>query len=300
MESPLVRTALPPTLSLDQGEGGLPRLIVANPLARAEIYLHGAHVTAWQPAGHQAVLWMSRRSSWSPAKPIRGGVPICFPWFGPHATDTAAPGHGFARLQDWTLADARDDEHGATHLAFQLTPPVPAPASWPHACAATYHVIVGSSLVLALEVENTGRAAFSFEEALHTYFAVQDVRAIEISGLAGTDYIDKVGGISNRNQGPEPIRFTAETDRIYLNTQGACTIDDPGACRRIVVRKSRSNATVVWNPWVDKARAMPDFGDDEWPEMVCVEPGNVNVHAVPLAPGARHTMTATIDVEAIP
>ena len=110
-----------------------------------------------------------------------------------------------------------------------------------------------------------GDDAVPFEEALHTYFAVRDVRAIEISGLAGTDYLDKVGGTTPRNQGPEPIRFTAETDRVYVNTQAACTIHDPGTRRRIVVRKSRSNATVVWNPWVDKARAMPDFGDDEWP-----------------------------------
>ncbi len=300
MPSPLVRAALPPTVSLEPGEGQLPRLIVANALARAEIYLHGAHVTAWQPQGHEPVLWMSRKSAWDATKPIRGGVPICFPWFGPHATDKTAPGHGFARLLDWTLVEARDDERGATHLTFELTPPAPPPAAWPHTVAATYHVTVGSSLVLALDVRNPGTDACSFEEALHTYFAVRDVRAIEISGLAGTDYLDKVGGTSQRNQGAEPIRFTAETDRVYLNTQAACTIHDPGARRRIVVRKSRSNATVVWNPWVDKARAMPDFGDDEWPEMVCVETGNVNLHAVRLAPGASHTMTATIDVVAVP
>ena len=201
---------------------------------------------------------------------------------------------------DWSLVEAHDDERGATHLSFELRPPVPPPASWPHACAATYRVTVASSLGLTLEVENTGNTAFSFEEALHTYFAVQDVRAIEISGLAGTDYLDKVGGTTPRNQGPAPIRFTAETDRVYVNTQAACTIHDPGARRQIVVRKGHSNATVVWNPWVDKARAMPDFGDDEWPGMVCVETANVNVHAVTLAPGAEHSMTATIDVVAVP
>src|SRR4029453_3531927 len=113
-------------------------------------------------------------------------------------------------------------------------------------------------------------------------------------------YRDKVGGTSNRNQGPVPIRFTAETDRVYVNTQAACTIHDPGARRQIVLRKSRSNATVVWNPWGDKARAVRDFGDGEWPEMVCVETGNVDVHAVTLPPGARHTMTATIDVVPVP
>ena len=123
MPTPLVRAALPATVSLESGEGQLPRLIVANALARAEIYLHGAHVTAWQPQGHEPVLWMSRKSAWDATKPIRGGVPICFPWFGPHATDKTAPGHGFARLLDWTLVEARDDERGATHLTFELTPP---------------------------------------------------------------------------------------------------------------------------------------------------------------------------------
>jgi glucose-6-phosphate 1-epimerase len=296
MTSPSPRIALPPTVSLSPGQGGLPRLTVANAQAKAEIYLHGAHVTAWQPTGHAPVLWMSGHSQWDAAKPIRGGIPICFPWFGPHATDKAAPGHGFARLHDWTLFEARDDASGATELAFRLSQATPPSAIWPHAFDAVYRVTVGPSLALALEVHNTGSAPIGFEEALHTYFTVEDVRAIEISGLAGTDYLDKVGGTTQRNQGAVPIRFTAETDRVYINTRSTCTIHDPGLRRRIAVRKTGSDATVVWNPWIAKAKAMPDFGDDEWPGMVCVETGNVNVHAVTLAPGARHVLTATIEV----
>src|SRR6188768_3079600 len=160
MPSPLVRTALPPTVSLEAGEGGLPRLAVANATARALVYLHGAHVAAWRPMGHEPVLWMSRHSSWAAAKPIRGGVPICFPWFGPHASDTSAPGHGFARLLDWTLVDARDDASGSTQLTFQLAAPAPPPAAWPHACEATFRVTVGSSLTMALEVANPGPEPF--------------------------------------------------------------------------------------------------------------------------------------------
>jgi D-hexose-6-phosphate mutarotase len=292
----MVRTSLPSTVTLETGEGGLPRLTVVNPLARAEIYLHGAHVTAWEPAGHGPVLFMSGASQWSAAKPIRGGVPICFPWFGPHASDASAPSHGFARLRDWTVVEAREGERGETVLTFELTPEASPSAAWPHAFAATYRVSVGSSLVLSLEVHNPGAEPFTFEEALHTYFVVRDVREVEIRGLENADYLDKVGGTTNRNQGAEPIRFTAETDRIYLNTQATCTIHDAGLGRSIEVRKNGSDATVVWNPWVAKARAMADFGDDEWPEMVCVETGNVDVHAVTLGPGGRHAMTATIDV----
>jgi glucose-6-phosphate 1-epimerase len=296
MQSPLVRTALPPSVRLESGEGQLPRLTVANPMARAQIYLHGAHVTAWQPEGHAPVLWMSRDSLWQPGKPIRGGVPICFPWFGAHATEKSAPGHGYARLADWTLVDAHDDEQGATRLAFQLTPGAVLWPLWPHRFEATYRVTVGSSLGLALEISNMGAEEFTFEEALHTYYDVEDVRTVSVSGLEGADYRDKVEGMAGRKQGPDPIRFTGETDRVYLNTQGPCTIHDPGRRRRIVSRKTGSDATVVWNPWVDKAKAMADFGDLEWPGMVCVETCNVNAHAVTLAPGARHTMTATIEV----
>lgn len=296
MPSPLVRTALPPSTRLEPGEGQLPRLTITNRLGRAEIYLHGAHVTAWQPAGRAPVIWMSGASAWDAGKPIRGGVPICFPWFGPHATEAAAPGHGYARLADWTLVEAVDDEQGATRLAFQLAQPVQSWQLWSHPFVATYRVTVRSTLDLSLEIHNTGAEAFRFEEALHTYFGVQDVREVSISGLEGVDYLDKVGGTARRSQGPDPIRFTGETDRIYLNTQATCTIDDAGTRRRIVVHKTGSDATVVWNPWVAKAKAMRDFGDLEWPGMVCVETCNVNVHAVTLAPGARHTMTATIAV----
>ena len=290
MPSSLVRVTLPPTVTLDSGEGGLARLTIRNPRARAEVYLHGAHVTCWQPTGHANVLWMSRKSYWDATKPIRGGVPICFPWFGPHATDASAPSHGIARLRDWALVEASDDANGVTHLAFQLAQ---------NAFRATYRVSIGSSLGLALEVHNPGTGIFTFEEALHTYFGVQDVRHIDIRGLEGADYLDKVGGTTRRNQGSAPIRFTAETDRIYLNTQAPCMIQDPGLRRRIVIRKSGSDATVVWNPWIAKAAAMPDFRDDEWPEMVCVETGNVNAHAVTLPAGGRHTLTATIDVAAL-
>jgi glucose-6-phosphate 1-epimerase len=297
MTSSLVRATLPPSVRLEPGAGGLSRLRIANTHGSAEVYLHGAHVTAWEPKGQSPVLWVSRDSAFAAGKPIRGGVPICFPWFAAHATDKTAPGHGYARIEDWPLVDARDHASGTT-LVFELTSEGRTWPIWPHAFRAAYRVTVGTTLGLALEIRNTGDAAITFEEALHTYFAVQYVREVTITGLERTDYLDKVDGMARRNQGGDPIRFTAETDRIYLATQSICTIHDPGRHRRIVIDKTGSDTTVVWNPWVDKARAMPDFGDLEWPEMVCVETCNVNAHAVRLAPGAAHTMTASIRVDA--
>jgi glucose-6-phosphate 1-epimerase len=296
MQSSLVRTALPPSVRLDTGQGGLARLRVSNAHGEMEAYLHGAHVTHWQPSGQSPVIWLSRDSAWAADKPIRGGIPICFPWFAAHATEAKAPGHGYARLEDWTLVEAADAPGGTT-LVFELTSAGRAWPLWPHPFTARYRVTAGPTLGLAFEVRNTGSTPFTFEEALHTYFAVQYVREITITGLEQTDYLDKVEGFGRKRQGAEPIRFSAETDRIYLATDAAVTIHDPGRHRRIVIGKTGSQSTVVWNPWVDKARAMPDFGDLEWPEMVCVETCNVNAHKLSLDPGATHVMTATIGVE---
>jgi glucose-6-phosphate 1-epimerase len=296
----LLRVPLPPSVRLETGPGNLPRLAVESRLGTAEVYLQGAHVTAWHPASAAAaVLWMSGKSYFEAGKPLRGGVPICFPWFGPNASDPKAPGHGFARLRDWTLIEATEAPDGAVTLALELAGSDDRPLSllWPHGFRAIHRITVGSTLTMALEVTNTGADAFSFEEALHTYFAVHDVREVTITGLEQTEYLDKVAGFARKNQGSDPIRFTGETDRVYLKTTSDCVIHDPGAQRRIVVRKTGSDTSVVWNPWIDKARAMPDFGDDEWPAMLCVETCNVNVHARTLAPGASHTMTAIVDVQ---
>lgn len=286
----LVRTTLPSSVRVETGNGSLPRMVIKSRHGTAEVYFHGAHVTAWHPAlTGTPVIWLSVESLFQPDKAIRGGVPICFPWFGAHPTDKSAPAHGYARLRTWTLADAQEDTDGIVTLTLQL------PSQ--QQVAATYRVTIGPTLTMALDVSNQGSEPFTFEEALHTYFDVQDVRNIAITGLEDTDYLDKVTGFTRRRQGPdEPIRFTGETDRVYLNTQATCEIHDPNRGRTIRIRKTGSDTTVVWNPWIEKARAMPDFGDEEWPEMVCVETCNVNVHARTLAPGESHTMTAIIDV----
>jgi len=289
--------ALPQSVTLGAGQGGLPRLEIATPSATAEIYPHGAHVTRWQPSHAEApVLWMSGHSFWQDGKPIRGGVPICFPWFGPNRSDSAAPAHGFARLVDWALAGAV--EHSDQHVAatFTLEGAGMSPL-WPFPFRASYEVAVGATLSMSLEVENRDEKAFAFEAALHTYFTVADIANVTISGLERTPYLDKVGGLAQRTQDDTPIRFTGETDRLYLETMAACAIDDPGLRRRIVVTKDNSRSTVVWNPWIAKARAMQDFGDEEWRGMVCVETANVGVAAVQLAPGERHRMTVSLAVE---
>jgi glucose-6-phosphate 1-epimerase len=289
---------LPPSVRLVTGSGSLPRLDVSTPFATAQIYLHGAHVAAWHPS-HTAspVLWLSAQSLFQPDKPIRGGVPICFPWFGPHASDTRAPAHGFARLAEWTLTRAIETPDGAVRLALTLEPDASTTAAWPCAFRLTHRIVIGSRLTMTLEVENPLAEPLVFEAALHSYFAVEDIEAVSIDGLERAAYLDKVGGSTWRTQDDAPIRFRSETDRVYLDTSAACVIRDERRSRRIVVAKAGSQSTIVWNPWIDKARAMPDFGDQEWREMVCVETGNVGEAAVRLEPGGRHEMQAEISVE---
>jgi D-hexose-6-phosphate mutarotase len=294
-----VPQSLPPSIRREPGRNGLPRLSIRSPRATAEIYLHGAHVTAWQPAGAAPVIWVSRESQFREGAPIRGGVPICFPWFAAHASDTGAPMHGFARIRSWTLVSAGDHD-GEVQVVLRLADAQPWRASaWPHRFAAEFRVTIGARLAMALDVTNTGDTPLTYEAALHTYFAVRDVRGVTVTGLNGTEYLDKVDAFARKTQGEAPIRFAGETDRVYLDTEAACTIHDPGLARRIEIAKTGSRSTVVWNPWIDRARAIPDFGDDEWPSMLCIETANVRDAAVRLEPGSHHVMAAVLAVGAL-
>jgi len=282
------------------GPGGLPRYEITTPLAEAHIYLHGAHVAQFAPAGESPVLFMSAQSWFRPGKPIRGGVPVIFPWFGPRQGDASAPAHGFARTRSWAAESISQQPDGAVTVTLRLEPDEETRALWgePNDWVLRHRITVGAALTMELEIENRGGMPFRCEEALHTYFAVSDVQNVAVHGLKNTEYYDKADGMQRKRQGNDAIRFTAETDRTYVNTAAACVIDDPGLRRRIVIEKAASDSTIVWNPWIAKAKAMQDFGDDEWPRMVCVETGNVADNALEIGPGARHVTKTTVRCEA--
>jgi glucose-6-phosphate 1-epimerase len=293
----LVRTTLPTSVRAEADPGHLPRLLVRTATAEADVYFQGAHVTGWRPASSpDPVLWLSAQSRFEPGQAIRGGVPVCFPWFSKHRTDRSAPPHGFARTRDWTLEMARHGADGSVVLEMELAGEALAPL-WPHRFRARHRITIGAALRLDLEVLNTGPDAFTFEEALHAYFDVGDIREVTVSGLERAAYQDKAAGDADGLAGPdlEPIRFTGPINRIYPGTREACVIHDPVRRRDIVISKSGSASTVVWNPWADRAREMSDMGDEEWIGMVCVEPSNVGADARTLAPGESHTMTVVIE-----
>ncbi len=289
------RFEIPGAVRIDEGRGSLPRLSVETDLAAAELYLHGAHLTQFQPRGARPVLFMSAESHFDAAKPIRGGVPLIFPWFGPRAGFPDSPAHGFARIRSWEPESVESRPDGSVRVVLGLASDESSLRLWPQPFALRMAFTLGRSLELDLEVRGAG-APLTFEEAFHTYFAVGDVRQVRVEGLENVDYLDKVDSFRRKTQPAEPIRITGETDRVYLKTRSACVLRDPVLGRTITVEKENSAATVVWNPWVDKSRAMPDFGDEEWPQMICIETANVGEDAVRLGAGESHHLRARIRI----
>jgi glucose-6-phosphate 1-epimerase len=280
-----------------EGQGDLPCLDIATDLAEARIYLHGAHLAHFQPRGQQPVLFMSDASLFRLDKPIRGGVPVCFPWFGPKPDDPQAPAHGFARLQTWSLVSADVLPTGEVQVILELLPSDLSRGYGFDAFALEYRVRVGRELSLTLTVRNTGAAPFTISEALHTYFSVGDVHKVNVAGLSGVTYLDKTQNLQRFTEGPNPISITQETDRHYLNTDATAVLHDPSLSRRIVISKAGSLSTVLWNPWIAKAKAMSDFGNEEWPRMLCIETANAADNALTIAPQQSHGMRATIRAE---
>jgi D-hexose-6-phosphate mutarotase len=232
----------------------------------------------------------------------RGGIPVCWPWFGAAAPAPGLPSHGFARTRPWQVCAARCPAAGEIELTLGLRDDATTRALWPHAFAVELHVRVGATLALELVTRNTGAAPLVVGEALHTYFRVGDIAAVRVEGLEGRAYVDNtvdstvdgVGGARREHQ-DGTIVFTGEFDRVYEDDGPACAIVDPALGRRIRVGKTGSASTVVWNPWSAKAERLGDLGPGSagqggWREMLCVESGNALAHTLRLAPGAEHRL----------
>jgi glucose-6-phosphate 1-epimerase len=269
-------------------EHGLVKALVSRGGMSGEVFLQGAQVTAWRPPGARPVIFTSSRAIFAPGKAIRGGIPIIFPWFGPHPTAPAAPQHGVARTAPWQL-DAVEAKADTVVFDFSLDV---------DGFALAYRVGFGNDLRLRLAVRNVSGAAAAFEEALHSYFAVSDVARVSVTGLEGSAFIDKTANMRRRPPAAAPLTLTTETDSVYLNVPDRLAVNDLGWGRRTAIEKSGAASTIVWNPWAEKAAAMADLGADNWREMICVETGNAADNRVHLPPGGTHEMTTWITVDA--
>ena len=258
------------------------------------ICLHGAHVTSWKPAGQEEVIFLSSKATFAEGKAIRGGTPICFPWFRAKSDDAKAPAHGFARTKLWTL-ESMQEQTGDISVTVSTESDDATRQWWPHEFRAQLIATFGDALQLEFTVSNTGATAFRYEEALHTYYRVGNTSQARLAGLGGVTFFDNTDGNRASAQSGD-VAIAKATDRAYINTEHALELIDSGLRRRIHIVKKNSASTVVWNPWSEAASKMSDMGEGEWRSMFCAEACNILTNAVRLAPGEAHTIGVTTTV----
>jgi glucose-6-phosphate 1-epimerase len=277
-------------------ENDLVFLTISNKYAEADICLYGAHVTNFRPHKTMDILWMSPESGFEEGKPIRGGIPVCFPWFGPHKSDAEKPQHGFGRLMYWEMLEASSLPNGETLVRLQLCSSEETKKFWDHDFCAEMSFTIGKTLTATLKVENTSAGAFDYSCALHSYFSVSSVENISIEGLDGASYHNQLEpGDSKQEQ--LLLKIERPITRHYYDTEATCVIHDPGFMRRIQVAKAGSKATTVWNPGEETCRTIADLPDDAYHSFVCVETVNAFEDTIRLVPGEMHETSAVIGLE---
>ncbi|MGQ0619532.1 MAG: D-hexose-6-phosphate mutarotase [Panacagrimonas sp.] len=290
--------------AFEEREPGMIRLRLISSESEATLYLHGAHLTHWAPRGASPVLYLSPKAVFAPGKAIRGGVPVLFPWFGPRwngeAFDAAhrikSPAHGFARTAVWTVTSVTRAPEGEIVAVLSLGPDAVSRSLGYDDFALALECRIGRELHLALHVTNHGTAPMVYEEGLHTYFAVTDVRAVRLEGLAGTRYLDKRDDSKGKVQHQDRFAFTRDIDQVYLHTGAPIVLHDPAGHRVVHIAKTGSRTTVIWNPWDVLTPGFADLAADSWQHFACVETANADEDRVLLAAGATHRLAMTLGV----
>ncbi|WP_318454041.1 D-hexose-6-phosphate mutarotase [Photobacterium leiognathi] len=265
---------------------GISIIRVIHPLAEAGISLHGGHLIWFKPAGEKDIIWLSENAEFDTQKAIRGGIPVCWPWFGKAGT----PSHGFARTSQWTLQEHRENENGVI-VSLQLEDNEETRAIWPHKFNNVLTFEIGTELTVSLTSTNTDSQPWSYGGALHTYFDIADINNIEITGM-GSTYLDSTQQ-GKACEGGDVLTFTSETDRVYTQPEATITINDKNNERNILVTNEGHNAAVIWNPWQELSISMGDMADNSFETMVCVE-ATIHQPSIELAPGQSHTLSTTV------
>jgi glucose-6-phosphate 1-epimerase len=270
-----------------EGPGGLESVEIENRHATARVALQGAQLLAWQPREEEPVIWVSPVARYEPGVAIRGGIPICWPWFGPHPTDPAQPQHGFARTAAWRVVAVDRLYDDRTRLTLRL-PDGHGSATWPHETELLCMITVGRALELDLVTRNAGPAPITVSQAFHAYFRVSDYERVTVHGLEGCRFLDKVDG--GEGVQDRPLRLSGRTDRLFAESVRDIVLEDPGLGRAIRVARRNSHSAVVWNPGLDGASPASDFGPDGSRGMLCLETANAGPDTVRLEPHAVHLL----------
>ena len=287
-----------PGVTFSTLESGLEIVSVNNNYASAKITTNGAHICEYIPVGEKNLLWVSKKAFFAPGKPIRGGVPVCWPWFGASLIE-GRPGHGFVRVEEWQISEIAELASGATKLVFTLDSDMKQfpMAEFPF----TVNMIftIGKQLEMTLVMVNKGKEPVKIGAALHTYFAISDINKIVVTGLDKCHFFDHKTGAAkfegNIQEGD--IKIDSEIDNVYFPASGATEIVDPGWGRIVTIEKSGSDSTGVWNPWVEKATTMADYSPEEYTPMICVESANAKCDPRILLPGVPHQISQKIGLK---
>ena len=277
-------------------ENGLVMAHISNQLAACKVSLYGAQVLSYVPKGCDDLLLMSTASAMEEGKAIRGGIPLCFPWFGPNKENPDAPKHGFARLLNWEVKSTQQLVTGATRLVLALRDSVLTRQWWDFRFTSELVIEAGEELSVKWQVKNLSEVPFSITNALHSYFRVGDISKVRIEGLRGVPYMEEIRSDEAFAGDDDAIVIQREIDRSYTDTTATCQIKDATLSRTIVVKKSGSQSTVVWNPWADLSRQMTDLGDEDYRHFVCVEAANVGHNALVIEPQAEHVTQMSVSL----
>ncbi|WP_297324130.1 D-hexose-6-phosphate mutarotase [Nitrosomonas sp.] len=279
------------------GNGGLPMIQVKTAKAKALISIHAGQVLSYQPAGEpEDVMFLSAKAYYQDGKAIKGGAPICWPWFGADPEGKGRPGHGFVRNRPWNVVATEKMGNGDIKVTLGLVNTPETQAIWPHSFVLNQEIIISDSLNLSLITRNTGKEKFSITQAFHTYFKVGNITQAKVLGLEGCDYIDKAGGGNAQKQQSGAVTIGSEVDRIYLDAGNTLTIDDSALNRRIQITSQGSKTAVVWNPWEKIAKEMADLEDADYQRLLCVETTNAANDVVEVAPGSECRLVANYRV----
>ena len=269
---------------------------INNTRAHATVSTYSGQLLSYRPKDRQEdLLFVSDKAYYEAGKAIKGGIPVCWPWFGPDPENRGRPAHGFVRNRQWQVSGSESLADGSTKIILSITDSEATRALWPHPFQLDIEITVGDTLRVELVTHNTGNDSITISQALHSYFRVGDITSVSVLGLDGINYIDKANDSARKTQAG-PLTISSEVDRIYTDTSGDLTIDDASLERKISIASSGCSTAVVWNPWVNIAASMADLGDDDYLQMLCVETANAGPETVTITAGDCYRLSAEYSI----
>jgi len=283
-------------LQFSQEVDGFIMVDISNQYAKARVSTYGGQIISFVANDTtEDLLFLSDKVVYEDGKAIRGGTPICWPWFGDDISGYGRPSHGFVRNQPWAVIASQSLSDGRTSITLGLSDSEGSRTVWPYNFKLELEVIVGQTLEVKLTTTNTGSREFTISQALHTYFNVSDVDNISVSGLDGKNYLDKLEGFKSKVQTGD-VTLSEETDRVFQDSLEEVVMNDSGFSRTIKIASSGSKTTVIWNPWSTSVTKIADLNESSYRNFVCVETVNAADDMVTIASGKSHTITALYEI----